>query len=520
MFDRLTQLISEGDYSEALYEFQEEFFHIDERTPDEAAKLCVLEATLWEVLCDSYAEFEAIARGLAYNPGDYELFYMLGLYYINTNINKAYLCMEMALFYCDDPDDRQVIEDMITDIRSSSCLRVRNVSVMILSYNDLEILKDCIEAVEKYQPPGSFEIVVVDNASSDVRVREYLRDKEKSASCTFKYVECSENLGFPRGCNVGAGECDPENDIFFLNNDAVLMQNALFFLRMGLYESRDVGATGAMSNSASLQEIDANELLEYMSDEARMLALEDGESRPWHRVLGYEQAIGIFRDYSRKRCVPLRDPYIRRFRLTGFAVLVSRDAIDLVARDLKVFDEAFSPGYFEDDDLGIRLARAGFHQYLCKNSLIYHNGGSGFAGNPGAMEDGRNRFIEKWGFDIWGYSLPWFEVADRVIELACNRRGRLKVIDFSCGLGATASYIKSKCPEVYIAGVCRTAFEAGIAGLIVDDVVFGELNTLKLPWRRHSFDIVIAEKEFVSRGRISECLADGGIHLGNDQEEK
>jgi hypothetical protein len=68
--------------------------------------------------------------------------------------------------------------------------------------------------------------------------------------------------------------------------------------------------------------------------------------------------------------------------------------------------------------------------------------------------------------------------------------------------------------------VCRTAFEAGIAGLIVDDVVFGELNTLKLPWRRHSFDIVIAEKEFVSRGRISECLADGGIHLGNDQEEK
>ena len=113
MFDKLTELISNGEYNEALYEFQEEFFHIDERTPDEAAKLCILEASLWEVLSDSQAEFDAIARGLSYNPGDYELFYMLGLYYLNLNINQAYLCMEMAAFYCDDEADREVILDTL-----------------------------------------------------------------------------------------------------------------------------------------------------------------------------------------------------------------------------------------------------------------------------------------------------------------------------------------------------------------------------------------------------------------------
>ena len=519
MFDRLTELISNGEYKEALYEFQEEFFHIDERTPAEAAGLCVLEATLWEVLSDSCAEFEAIARGLSYNPGDYELFYMLGLLYINTNINKAYLCMEMALFYCDDETDRQVIGDMLADIRSGSTLRVRNVSVMILSYNDLELLKACIESVEKYQPPGSFEIVVVDNASTDEGVREYLRAKRDVAPYRFVLIENRENLGFPKGCNIGARQCDPENDIFFLNNDAVLMQNSLFFLRMGLYESRNVGATGALSNSASLQEIDEKELLEYVTGEDEKSAVENHDKRPWHKAVGYPRALEIFKAYSGSRCVPMRHPYISRFRLTGFAVLVSREAINTVAKDLQVFDEAFSPAYFEDDDLGIRIARAGYYQYLCRNSFIYHNGGTAMEGNFGPMEEGRRRFSDKWGFDVWAYSLPWFEVADKVIDMAVAQKGRIRIIDFSCGFGATASYIKSKCPEVFIACVCRTAFEAGIAALVADDVVFGELNTLRLPWKRHSFDVVIAEKEFVSGGRISECLAPGGIHLGNDRED-
>ena len=516
MFDRLTELISNGDYNEALYEFQEEFFHIDERTPDEAAKLCVLEATLWEVLCDSHAEYEAIARGLSYNPGDYELFYMLGLYYINSNINKAYLCMEMAYFYCDDDNDRDVIGDLIADIKTNCALRVRNVSVMILSYNDPELLKESIEAVERYQPSGSFEIVVVDNASTDERTKEYLRSKKADAAYPFKLIENSENLGFSKGCNIGARACNPENDIFFLNNDAVVMQNALFFLRMGLYDNRNVGATGALSNSASLQEIDEKELLGYVNGEDEIRAVEENGIKPWHKVLGYKRSLEIFREYARKKSIPLRNPYIKRFRLTGFALLLSRQTLMSVARDGNVFDEFFSPAYFEDDDLGLRLARAGYYQYLCVNSLIYHNGGSGFEGHPDAMKEGRQKFIDKWGFDIWGYSLPWFEVADACLEMARSLKGRLRIIDFSCGFGANASYIKSKCPQVYIAGVCRTAFEAGIAGLIADDVVFGDLNTLRLPWESHSFDVVIAEKEFVSRGRIGECLAANGIYLGNE----
>ena len=55
---------------------------------------------------------------------------------------------------------------------------------------------------------------------------------------------------------------------------------------------------------------------------------------------------------------------------------------------------------------------------------------------------------------------------------------------------------------------------------MTDDVVYGELNTVRLPWKSHSFDVVLAETLFVNKARISEMLREGGIHIGNDQEDE
>ncbi len=509
MFEKLTELISSGDYTEAMYEFQEEFFHIDERTPSEAAQLCVLAATLWEQQHDSIAEFDTISKGLGYDPGNYELFYMLGLYYQDLNADQAYLCFKMALMYCDVEEDRQAISQSIEALKFERSVGVRGTSVMILSYNDPDIMKDCIRSVEESVPLDELEIVVVDNNSGEEGLREYLREKRDTATYTFRLIENDDNLGFSRGCNIGAKACNADNDIFFLNNDAVLMPNAFFFLKMGLYENRNVGAVSALSNSASLQEIPAWEF-----------GQEDGEDgTSWHRVLGYEKALEVFKDYARDKVVPGRFPYLKSFRLTGFAILVSRQALDAVTSEGKIFDEFFSPAYFEDDDLTLRIARAGFEQYVCRNSLIYHNGGGGFMGDDSLMEKGREKFQEKWGFDIWGYSLPWYEAADKVIEIARQKKGQLRVMDFTCGFGVTGAYIKEHAPSVYVAGMCRTSFEAGIAKNLVDDVVFGDMNTVRLPFDSHSFDVVLAETDMVCRGRISECLKEDGIRITQEDFE-
>jgi GT2 family glycosyltransferase len=524
VYERLTELIRQGDFQEALYEFQDEYFHIDERSFSDAGKLCVLEATLWESLRDCVAEFDALTKACQYDYGNYEIYYMLALYYMDINIDKAYLCMEMALHYCTDQEDRAVIESSFVELKSTGRVRVRNVSVMILSYNEPELLKKCITSVEENIPQGAFEIVVVDNASTELKTLDYLRSKRDTADYPFLLIENPENYGFSAGCNIGAANCNPENDIFFLNNDAILTPNAMFWLRMALYEDRNVGAAGAMSNSASLQEIDKSALIEFflgkkdgdkdkIDSVLKVLQDADDEKTPWHKRLPLDQAIWAFEQYAASHCAPLRNPYIRSFRLTGFAVLVSRAAILELAREGQVFDEYFSPAYFEDDDLGIRIARAGFKQYLCKNSLIYHNGG-GFGGNNEAMEKGREKFIQKWGFDIWNYSMPWIETCDRILELAAEKKGVLRVADFTCDFGANAAYLKSTFPDIYVAGVCNNPFAAGIAHNIVDDVIYGDLNCIRIPWPEHSFDVVIAEKKNVSKGQIGRCLkADGTTFL-------
>ena len=512
MFDKLSELVSQGELQDALYEFQEEYFHIDERTPVEAAKLCVLEASIWEGLNDGTAQLTALYRGLSYDYTNYEIFYMLGLHYMNINVNWAYLCFETALDYCTSDEDRQVIESSFDMVRNAPGMRVRGTSIMILSYNDLDLIKMCIESVEKYAPSRGTEIVVVDNASTEAGVTEYLKSAEGSSRFPFKLVISSENLGFPAGCNLGTANCDPENDIFFLNNDAVLTPLSLFWLRMGLYDNRNVGATSAFSNSVSLQEIGEDSFKPYFSEDYA-----GDPEKPWHKKLTPDAAYKVFGNYVSDRIPVFSNPYIKFFRLTGFALLISNDALFTVAPDGKVFDEVFSPGYFEDDDLGIRLAIAGYEQYICKNSFIYHNGGGGFAGHSDAMERGREKFENKWGFDVWSYSLPWQSACDEVIRLAKEKNGVLNVLDFSCGLGANASYIKSMASNVNIAGVCANSFAAGIAENIADEVAFGDANTTRLPWADHSFDAVIAEKAFVSRGQIGRFITAGGESICEDK---
>jgi hypothetical protein len=338
-------------------------------------------------------------------------------------------------------------------------------------------------------------------------VLEFLREKRDSAGYVFKLRENEENLGFPAGCNIGAAMADDNNDILFLNNDAVISQNALFWLRMGLYDNRNVGAVGAITNCAVGQQLSPAHFEEAAGREL---------PEYWHRELGLSRSLEIFDEVAGKNISLSEGVLVRRFKLVGFALLASRKALEIVAPDGKVFDERFFPGYFEDDDLSLRIALAGFEQYLCMNAFIYHNGGGGFSGHNDAMEKNRERFREKWGFDSWEYNSPFEEAVEIIAEKFGDSGRHLRVLDLACGFGATASRIKQLFPEYYVAGVCKNSFAAAIARHMADAVTFGDPNLCNLPWKDKSFDVVIGEKENVSSGRVLQCLAPGGIYINEE----
>lgn len=88
------------------------------------------------------------------------------------------------------------------------------VSIIILAYNKWQFTYKCLKSVRKNTKGIEYEIIVIDNASSDDT--KLLFDKVKNV----KYIRNNENRGFAKACNQGAREAKGEY-ILFLNNDIV-----------------------------------------------------------------------------------------------------------------------------------------------------------------------------------------------------------------------------------------------------------------------------------------------------------
>ncbi|MBQ3789842.1 MAG: glycosyltransferase [Lachnospiraceae bacterium] len=372
----------------------------------------------------------------------YEQLYLLGMKHYYDNVNQAYLCMEQSLFLCDDAEDKPEIAKLRDELKSRPGFCVRPVSAVVVSYNDLEWMQVCLQSFRDTMPEGTWEMIAVDNQSSD-GADEWL---EKQPDV--RLIRNPGNMGFSIGCNVGFSVADPGNDILLINNDAVLTPNALFFLRMALYESRDVGAVGAVSNYASEQNADEEEL-------------------PWNSTL--EETVS----FSKKTNIPMSHPYEARSRLTGFAVLIARECCDQVAKAGYLLDPLFSPAYFEDDDLGIRIALAGYRQLLVHNALIYHKGGTP---NQQIGAKSREKFVNKWGFDIWKYTGVMQEYEQAVKDFLAERGnkvsddrldGSLRVLEIDCGMGVNLAHLQYLYPDMTVIGIEREPIISAIASRLI-----------------------------------------------------
>lgn len=445
-----------------------------------------------------------LAEGLEQDPEHSEFFVVLGETYSFENSNLAYLCFEQALLYCQKEEDEEMICAVMEEMRKRCGFRVRETSFLIVSYNDRELMKECVSAIRKSVRRGTYEIVVVDNRSTD-GVQKWLRDQ-----LDIRLIENGRNVGYPTGMNIAYRACRKENDIFMLNNDAVLTPNAYFWLRMALYAGREVGAVGPMSNEASGQTISPTP---GTMEETFLLA----------------KGINL----------PSENPCEEALSLTGFAVLIGAEAAKSVSMEKDIMDDRYSPAYFEDDDLSVRILYAGYRNRIVHNALVYHKGGSGFPeGNVKEEEEkvpaqakmellqkSRKQFVDKWGFDIWAYKGVWTELAD-VIDKEQN--APIRILELDCGMGANLCYLQHRFPESVCAGIDRSPLAVGL-GKRAADLRYGDCETFAFPWRKHSFDYIFAvdalgraADKASFTGKLANYLKEGGflvIHSDLLQDE-
>jgi len=229
------------------------------------------------------------------------------------------------------------------------------VSVLVVSYNTREMTLECLRSVFAETTETSFELIVVDNASSDGSAGAI----DREFGDRIRLIRSEENLGFARANNVAARHAAGEF-LLLLNPDTVVIDNAIDRLvafargnpRNGIWGGRTFFADGSLNPSSCWMRQTHWSLL----CQAAGLSSVFRGSRLFN-----PEAIGGW-DRSTVREVDI---------VSGCFLLTTQD---LWTR-LGGFDEKFFM-YGEEADLCLRGARLGAGPLIDPESTIVHHGGA------------------------------------------------------------------------------------------------------------------------------------------------
>lgn len=107
-------------------------------------------------------------------------------------------------------------------------------SIIIVSYNTSELTLSCVRSIYKYAPDFSFEVIVVDNGSTDDTLKKLRKLKE------ITLIQNNQNLGFAKANNIGIKASKGEY-IFLLNSDTEIIAPTFEQLIVFSKEHADAG---------------------------------------------------------------------------------------------------------------------------------------------------------------------------------------------------------------------------------------------------------------------------------------
>jgi len=235
----------------------------------------------------------------------------------------------------------QKVADINVAIREADQLRAPyddapEVSVMIPVFNQLRSTLSCIHSLVRHRSKYSFEIIVVDDCSTDLTVTAC------GAIPELRIVNKEKNSGFIDSCNRGAQVARGKR-VVFLNNDTYVLPQWLDNL-VDTFEA--VPCTGLVGSQllypdGSLQE-------------AGGIIWRDGQA--WNYGRNQDAAKGEFN-------------YLRDVDFcSGASLMIDRELF----LDLGGFDSHYAPAYCEDVDLAFKVRERGLRVLYQPFSRLIH----------------------------------------------------------------------------------------------------------------------------------------------------
>lgn len=335
-------------------------------------------------------------------------------------------------------------------------------SIIMLTYNHLAFNKSAIESIREHTEPETYELIVVDNGSTD-GTREWLQKQEG-----LRLILNDVNAGFPKGCNQGMAEASPGYDILLLNNDVEVTANWLPNLQTALYSSSDIGAVQGLGR-------------EYFQERSDFVAFSP-------------------QDFARQNNVSDESRWFYSPVLHGYCLLAKRHVVDLVGG----LDERYSPGYAEDDDWSYRMLQAGYYLLKCFDVHIHHYGSASFGQEKKTDQLrylNRQKFGEKWGFNPLaayepGMDLSWLAQTDALEP---------KILYMGHGIGTDVFRLKKRFKNAEFYGIEDNPAYADVLKNLVEPVSF--------PLKAGFFDVIVIGETYFSQVNAHQLLIDAKTAL-------
>lgn len=241
--------------------------------------------------------------------------------------------------------------------------------VVVPVYGDLESLLRCVDGLLEHLDTDRHRALFVNDCGPDADPIERALLERIGDRPGFRYERNDHNLGFVGTCNRAVTELDPGADgeaVLLLNSDAVPTAGFLDAMLAVLDEDR-TGVVTARSDNATIASIPYR-------------LTNRGAARTEARTRAVWGAVAPLLPVSQVLPVAM-----------GFCFLTRREIIT----EHGLFDEAFAPGYGEENDYCLRIAAHGWLAKIANHALVLHAGGKSFSGNRNALRAAHQRELER-----------------------------------------------------------------------------------------------------------------------------
>jgi GT2 family glycosyltransferase len=232
-------------------------------------------------------------------------------------------------------------------------------TIIIVNWNGKGFLPQCLKSIGDNPPCVPYEVIVIDNMSTDGS-REWLLSREAESlilSGAFRTILSVGNLGFGRANNCAVLNSMSEY-VFFLNPDTLLGSGSIDRLLAVASRNESIGAVAPkiLNSDGTLQPSVA-----YFPPNPFVIAVTELSLATWFPLGFRKRFFAQHWRHDEERAVPM---------VWGAALLVKRSVIDKIGG----FDEDFFM-YGEDLELCARIQRSGWKIVFVPKATVTHFGG-------------------------------------------------------------------------------------------------------------------------------------------------